>query len=388
MKGFFRQTQLLMDRGELRVLEQDYQRVQAFRYRLNRALGTTSIDIDNLEVVFNAIEMAETLGEVGGFEFEETKDLREALVRIIVGTLEHSQQFRAIQTMRMVPPKSNESKGVGPIPHLEPDPPYFDGIDGYSEIVGFADTLRTKHSPHSISYITFNYDLGLEIALIHARREVDYALEGDPTPSGADVVLKLHGSVNWFADSKHGRIIAVPWKPTLPANLEFVDSQARFVCPSSASLVEEARRLRAESTPWIVPPTESKREYRNRMQSIWRRAAVKIRSADAIVVIGYSLPATDQFFRQFFALACVHDDVYRTRLLEGVWIINPDARAGTRFQRLLGPYVRKRSLVLANRLNFGLDHLKQHVINRTGGHLWCSPQEEMDAVKRLQRAIY
>jgi hypothetical protein len=148
-----------------------------------------------------------------------------------------------------------------------------------------------------------------------------------------------------------------------------------------------ARTLGAETTPWIVPPTESKRVYRDRMRSIWRRAAIRIRNADAIVVIGYSLPPTDQFFRQFFALACVHDDVDRTRLLQGLWIINPDVEAGQRFQALLGPYSHKRSLVVARRLESGLEHLQQHVIGRTGGHLWCDPDAEVAAAEGVDRLL-
>lgn len=377
MQGFFRQTQLLMDRAELKGFEHEYRRVQAFRYKLARSLGTADIDIDNLEVVFNAIEMADTLGQDGGFEAEETKGLRDALVRIIVGTLENSQRFRVAQRPQMtgftlggrvedVPPES------------PPERPRLDGVDGYSDLVEFAETLIAKHAPHDVAFMTFNYDMGLEVALRQAGRTVAYGLDDENSEEDAALVLKLHGSLNWFHDSKRGRIVPIEWNPSLPSGpMDFVDGIARVVAPASTVLSAAAFEQGAETTPWIVPPTESKREHRDRMRSIWRQAAIRIRSADAIVVIGYSLPHTDQFFRQFFALACVQDNVDRTRLLQGMWVINPDPEVGPRFENLLGSYARRKFRCLLCRLGPGLEHLRQHVVSRTGGHMWCEPEAEI-----------
>lgn len=65
---------------------------------------------------------------------------------------------------------------------------------------------------------------------------------------------------------------------------------------------------------------------------MWRRAAKEMSGAENIVVIGYSLPPTDQFFQYLFALGCVGQ-----RLLRRFIVCDPDPAVEGRFRELLAP---------------------------------------------------
>jgi hypothetical protein len=54
-------------------------------------------------------------------------------------------------------------------------------------------------------------------------------------------------------------------------------------------------------------------------------------SRTVFVIIGYSLPETDEFFKHFYAQGSVGESVLNT-----VWAIDPDAGAAERFREILG----------------------------------------------------
>ena len=51
------------------------------------------LDLDNLEILFGAIEMAQLLNKLPGRSGEEISNLRDSLVTLIVTTLERSMRF-------------------------------------------------------------------------------------------------------------------------------------------------------------------------------------------------------------------------------------------------------------------------------------------------------
>src|SRR5262249_48204252 len=89
---------------------------------------------------------------------------------------------------------------------------------------------------------------------------------------------------------------------------------------------------RAEAV--IVPPTWNKGRYHDARESVWRRAAKELSEAEKVIIIGYSLPSTDQFFHFLFGLGCVGRN-----LLRRVIVCNPDPDVGDRFRQLLAPSV-------------------------------------------------
>src|SRR5712691_10764033 len=86
--------------------------------------------------------------------------------------------------------------------------------------------------------------------------------------------------------------------------------------------------------PVIVPPTWNKGRYHGAIESVWRRAAKKLSEAETVIIIGYSLPTTDQFFHYLFGLGCVGG-----HLLRRVILCDPDVEVAARFRGLLAPAV-------------------------------------------------
>jgi len=84
--------------------------------------------------------------------------------------------------------------------------------------------------------------------------------------------------------------------------------------------------------PLIVPPTWSKGEYYRQIGGVWRRAAQELGEAENIIVIGYSLPASDSFFPLLFGLGTVGN-----KPLRRFWVFDPDEKVGDRFRTMLGP---------------------------------------------------
>jgi hypothetical protein len=114
------------------------------------------------------------------------------------------------------------------------------------------------------------------------------------TTSRADTLrlLKLHGSLNWY------------WTPG-----DFTGvSVARRAIPGDYQTPrpysEEVRRRELPGrVPFVVPPSASKSAYyRNPItREFWRQASDRLREADRVVVMGYSMPLTDLTFAEMFA---------------------------------------------------------------------------------------
>jgi hypothetical protein len=100
-------------------------------------------------------------------------------------------------------------------------------------------------------------------------------------------LLKLHGSLNWY------------WRPGDASGI----SVARRTLPgyfrSPAPYSEEQRRREVPGrSPFVVPPASSKSDYYLNpiIKEMWSQAADRLRTADRVVLIGYSLPPTDVTF--------------------------------------------------------------------------------------------
>ncbi len=89
-------------------------------------------------------------------------------------------------------------------------------------------------------------------------------------------LLKLHGSLNWF------------WVPGDDAGITLSYSDLE---PTESDL----RRFLPGRQPFIVPPASLKSAFfRNPiMHENWRSAAVALRKADRVSLLGYSMPLTD-----------------------------------------------------------------------------------------------
>ena len=146
-------------------------------------------------------------------------------------------------------------------------------------------------------------------------------------------LLKLHGSLNWGRCTACQRVFPVTmprffgnryWRPyDVSATLEMSTQLTSFPhCPGCPP----------EPQPVIAPPTWNKGSHHKELAAVWRTAASELSEAEHLFIIGHSLPLTDEFFRYFYALGSVGENILVT-----VWVINPDSAAEDRFRAVLGP---------------------------------------------------
>lgn len=244
---------------------------------LNRAHTKAALDTDNIEEVFAALEMAELLR----LPFLPP-NLGAAMRTVIARTVEASVAF-PIRNERIVPPNDYQTLSEWIAKRLQGG-----GLQ---------------------SIITFNYDCALDFALRRQGIEIDYGLDGSPTHDIGVELLKLHGSLNWV---RHGDVItAYEWSKLERQLLEASQRlsgrpELSAALPvSQVALRHDFKSSTTEGDIAIVPPVWSKLEHYRAMRAVWSRASEALRRAEMIVVCGYSLPASDQFFRHLYALGTI-----------------------------------------------------------------------------------
>lgn len=281
-------------RAEQRLPAQEFAPLFEEIAALGRLHSKSNLDLDNIEFVFATFEMAALIGKMPLGRQADPQAVLAQLKRLIVRTLEQSVQF----------------------------PRYGDGArppSAYDRFVGLLTELRGQRGgPWPVSVLSFNYDLALDFALNFHPAGPDYCLSD---ASGGVRLLKLHGSINW-ARCEDGTIAA--WPNTLSLTM--------------GSELETYRGWKAKPIePYIVPPTWTKSSQHKELAHVWKQAATELESAEFIVVIGYSCPASDAFFRYLFALGT--DSLRRIKRFV---VIDPSEEAAQRLRDMLGQDVARR----------------------------------------------
>jgi hypothetical protein len=211
--------------------------------------------------------------------------------------------------------------------------PFPVGSDGWIhphiDYASFARMIRLHkdNRPNTFALITFNYDIGLDYALETWAVPYDYCLR--QTRKGGMAYLKLHGSLNWRSDPHGGRITAIPVKAQ-KINQYTAGSENVII---RASEWKEPSSDTQGSMPFIVPPTWNKTQYHEKIDAVWRRAAEEFADAVQVFLVGYSAPATDEFFRHLFALGLAGGGV-----MDRIWVVNTNPDAYSRIKGMLsGP---------------------------------------------------
>lgn len=141
--------------------------------------------------------------------------------------------------------------------------------------------LRRAVISYDVRFITFNYDLLLELLCENAEQRYGYLAEG----AGAIPIRKLHGSLNWrrfLAESLPNcsqREVLIKNGDKTIYSLRDLGNFGRFGC---------------DSPPVIVPPSASK-QYDLLLWQTWRLACDDIARAQTVLIIGYSFPPLDVF---------------------------------------------------------------------------------------------
>lgn len=277
----------------------------------------SQLDLDNIESVFTTCEMAKTLGRFPGDAGKDIDGIIRSLKIVIVKTLELTMRFPC-----------NERQIKCPQPY-----------DGFMHLVRH---LKENAKPvHTVSLITFNYDIALDFAVHHYGYQADYGLD-QKMLDGFEVIplFKLHGSLNWTETNSEVQDKAVvPWtmRDYFSTHSVSLFHEVKFcTIPIGSQLPKLAKNHKQPVTgeAVLVPPTWNKAETHRTLSKVWQKAAAALSEAENIVVIGYSMPEADAFFRYLYALGTVGKT-----LLKRFWVFDPDSSGGVerRFTGLLGP---------------------------------------------------
>jgi NAD-dependent SIR2 family protein deacetylase len=281
------------------------------RTQLQSVFSKATLNINNIESLFGAFEMAGLLGQLGELGTEDLEKLPESIIRVIARTIEKAVEYQVTGGMEF--------------PRMNPPQPY----EQFCELLS---ALRKKERlTDGVAVITFNYDVALDYALQFSGILCDYCLE-DRAGLGLHL-LKLHGSLNWARCSQCRQVI--------PVDMGQLTARLRPSHGAKRVHIEVTRMLHSEShcsfpledKPELVPPTWNKGKYHKELSNVWRAAATHLSQAENVFIIGYSFPETDEFFRYFYALGAVGPTILRN-----VWIVNLDPAVTDRFGKVLAAH--------------------------------------------------
>ena len=297
--------------GQVAPKNEHFERVFKAIGSLQAVHSKAQLDLYNIESIFNAFEIANTIKKLPGFSSDEIPQVIQSLKEVIVATLENTVAF----------PLQNKRIGIP---------------DSYG---GFTDLLRHLASnakpKRTVSIITFNYDIAVDAALYIAGIPYDYCTTNIDTT--AVPLLKLHGSLNWASRRTDNSIIPLPLQDYFKHyKVHFPEQLITVRVPIGSQLKEYFSKYSQEEVnnePFIVPPTWNKANHYSSINSVWSRAAYDLGEAEYIFIIGYSLPETDAFFRLLYALGTVSNIP-----LKSIQIFNPDTSRDiqTRYISMLG----------------------------------------------------
>lgn len=315
-REFFDNPDSGLDAGE----RNQFELVFKFKREVAKAREKFRIDLDNIEQLFGLVEMSQRLGS-------ESPATRDATVYLIAKTLElalRNTSTRPQVKFGLVRSYAQQASFLSYVRRADSIGEIFE-TDIYTHfgllLSGKYDDPR-KLASRSNTVITFNYDLLLDDALIRVGSKPGYGLADavfDERNSGASEVplLKLHGSTNW-AICECNQVHIVEQKVTADPGT----FRSRRCCKCQRS----GLRL------MLVPPSWDKSEYSEVMRPVWKNAVDALKTATRIIVIGYSMPETDAFFKFLLALGLAENDrLYRLIVVDRLQ--GPSPQEGNSIER-------------------------------------------------------
>ncbi len=274
----------------------------------------SQLDLTNIESIFTALELSNILKKLPGFKAEEIPGVIASLKEVIVQTLESTIDFPT---------------NMG---HINVPKPYAE----------FATLLRyireDAYPKQSVSVITFNYDIAVDMALYREGLGPDYGIPPNSNSDEPVSLFKLHGSLNWAQKQEGGGVYPLQLNQYFSKySISGHGRSGDCKIPIGSQLQEYFSNhtdIKVEAEPVIVPPTWNKSDYHSALSAIWGKAAQELSEAHSIIICGYSLPETDAFFRLLYALGTVGNSP-----LENIVVYNPDdsGLVDNRFKQMLGP---------------------------------------------------
>ena len=344
MEDFLDVASDLLRAGSVKDKQSEFERVFAAIGALQAVHSKAQLDLTNIESIFTALELGNIIQKFPGLAVEEIPLTISALKELIVKTLEVRIPFPTRKS------------------YIGAPPPY----DGFAELVKH---LRAGAFPtHSVSVITFNYDVAVDIALFRAGLGPDYVIERPPQSRDVVQLMKLHGSLNWASQTETKTI-----RPLHLVNyfqkysIMGFEEHGETIVPFGVHLQEyfgTSEKVEVNKEPVIVPPSWNKADYHQALSNVWAAAAKNLSEAQYVFVIGYSLPQTDSFFRHLYALGSVGSAPLRKLI-----VYNPDTTAGVdnRFKALLGPGAVSRYEYRPVKFPDAIDEIRQLFPSRNPG---------------------
>jgi hypothetical protein len=301
MANFLDEARNLLYTNSVENEKQNFELVFESIGALQSVHSKSQLDLDNIESVMAAFEIAETLQKFPEDSQIGSRNRTAALNRLIAKTIAKTLQF----------PLSGESRLMAPAPYKE-----------FVELIKF---LQKDVNPrHSVSVITFNYDIACDFAFTDNQLLPDYGIIKTNDSRGKTPLIKLHGSLHWSYNADKSEIDI---RPIDVNSLPYIAGNSHRTV-----LVDFTDEDRFKGGPVIVPPTWNKSEHHQTLATVWQKAAFELTNARNIFIIGYSLPPTDSFFRYLWALGTEGPSP-----LQKIWVFNPDDSVEERFKNMLGP---------------------------------------------------
>jgi hypothetical protein len=318
MNNFLDTAQDLLNRGAFNAYSEDEKAVkEIFRLisELEAIHSRAPIDLNNIESLFGLIEMGNIIKKIGNISPRKLNFYRESLITMITRTLEESMVFGT-------------------------DSFQFSAHESYAAFASFLKKYNEKGNSSSV--LTFNYDLGLDFALQEKFKKVNYCLKKEDAQNDGFNLMKLHGSINWVVKDR---------------NIEIVGG-VKMNSENCIRISREIRyRYKKNLQPVIVPPTWNKNQYHGQLSNVWNGAANELNSADNIIIIGFSIPETDSFFKYLLGLGLMNGNRIRQ-----IVVINKDdsAEIKARYNNLFGYGIYSRLQYVPLKFSEGINFLERH----------------------------
>lgn len=265
-------------------------RVLAFRKRAASAAYNVDLNVENVEDLFSLASARE-------------ESLTQDVTLAIAATLdfaESKQQPRDSRQFQVNDPSKFDLKHLGWKDYGTGSfsCPLYDYYLG-AMIGFFSESQEERHN----TIVTLNYDLLPERSFERLGAKYCYGFDEDEvmfedtvtcqrSPEEQSILLlKLHGSVNWAATTKRAD------NPVIKRDYHEL--------------------LRSSAFPLLAPPTWRK-VYSGVLSTTWERAVTALSTATHVIILGYSIPSTDQQFKYLVA-AGLQENIS----LRKIYFVNP-----------------------------------------------------------------
>ena len=295
-----------------------------------------NLDIDNIEELFGLLDL-----NIAVTDDKELSETRNILINMISQVIEMKDKTNArldggigtriheLGEYRVKKQNVNYMRDI----HYSGSPNSYDvGIDSYLLFGGLITGLMQDKHPDGLyntnvykdTIISFNYDLVLDRALDKQifPLAIDYVVNReyfkkiDPNCDSPAYrlprvkLLKMHGSIGFKVCSKCGIVVADNSKAPKKCVL----------CDSDLSNVSSL----------ILPPTWNKAEHKNKILDIWKEGYHELSNARRIIIIGYSFPETDIFFKHLLGVS-----LSQNKRLEKFIVVDPNEAVGNKYKNMM-----------------------------------------------------